>query len=323
VSKQFELGRCHRDGCAIDEHQPTVGVDEDGADLPHPLAIRRAGRAPEHRLDPRDQLAWTERLGQVVVGAQLQAKDAVHLVVACGEEDGRCPVAVVAEPAADLEPVHAGQADVEHAGDRPQPAGRGEAGDAVGLGVHAEVVPREIHAYEISDGSFVLHDEHETLARAFGHPLMMADRGHEAVIGDVRILYGSLSLPSAPGSRRPRRRRGRWSARPMREAWARGLNAIAAECTDRFGKPFEELSSEEQDTYLTDLQNGEVSDRFWGDMPVQCFFSELLLKDVLEIYYSHPAAWSEIGFGGPASPRGYVRTGFDERDPWEAEPADV
>jgi len=66
-----------------------------------------------------------------------------------------------------------------------------------------------------------------------------------------------------------------------------------------------------------------VSDRFWGDMPVQCFFSELLLKDVLEIYYSHPAAWSEIGFGGPASPRGYVRTGFDERDPWEAEPADV
>ncbi len=63
---------------------------------------------------------------------------------------------------------------------------------AVGLGVHAEVVPREIHAYEISDGPFVLHDEHETLARAFGHPLMMADRDHEAVIGDVRIVYGSL-----------------------------------------------------------------------------------------------------------------------------------
>ena len=28
-------------------------------------------------------------------------------------------------------------------------------------------------------------------------------------------------------------------------------------------------------------------------------------------YYSHPEAWSEIGFGGPASPRGYVRMGLD------------
>ena len=26
----------------------------------------------------------------------------------------------------------------------------------------------------------------------------------------------------------------------------------------------------------------------------------------------------EIGFGGPASPRGYVRMNFDRRDPWEA-----
>jgi hypothetical protein len=110
---------------------------------------------------------------------------------------------------------------------------------------------------------------------------------------------------------------------PMREAWTAGLAAIAAECIDRFGKPFEELSSEDQDGYLTTIQNGEVSSQFWRDMPVQCFFSELLLKDVLEIYYSHPWAWSEIGFGGPASPRGYVRTGFNERDPWEAEAADV
>ena len=31
-----------------------------------------------------------------------------------------------------------------------------------------------------------------------------------------------------------------------------------------------------------------------------------------------PTAWSEIGWGGPASPRGYVRLDFNERDPWEA-----
>ena len=44
----------------------------------------------------------------------------------------------------------------------------------------------------------------------------------------------------------------------------------------------------------------------------------MLLKTVVGFYYAHPKAWNEIGFGGPASPRGYVRLGFSERDPWEA-----
>lgn len=110
---------------------------------------------------------------------------------------------------------------------------------------------------------------------------------------------------------------------PMREAWTRALDAIAAESSKRFGKAFQQLSGEQQDSYLSDLQNGTVDEHLWSGMPVQCFFSELLLKDVLEIYYSHPSAWSEIGFGGPASPRGYVRLGFDQRDPWEAEESDV
>lgn len=110
---------------------------------------------------------------------------------------------------------------------------------------------------------------------------------------------------------------------PMRQAWTQALDAVAAECIDRFGTPFEQLSSDDQDSYLRDLQEGDVEARFWGDIPVQCFFSELLLKDVIEVYYSHPAAWSEIGFGGPASPRGYARLGFDQRDPWEAEAANV
>jgi hypothetical protein len=43
-----------------------------------------------------------------------------------------------------------------------------------------------------------------------------------------------------------------------------------------------------------------------------------LLSDIVRAYYGHPTAWNEIGFGGPASPRGYVRMGFNRRDPWEA-----
>ena len=42
-------------------------------------------------------------------------------------------------------------------------------------------------------------------------------------------------------------------------------------------------------------------------MPPQTFWTSHVIHDVVGAYYAHPAAWSEIGWGGPASPRGYVR----------------
>ena len=109
---------------------------------------------------------------------------------------------------------------------------------------------------------------------------------------------------------------------PMREAWRQGLEGIAAEARNRHGTSFEELSPEDQDELLADVQHNRVESRYWGDLPPGGFFLHHLLKQVVGVYYSHPAAWSEIGFGGPASPRGYARLGFDERDPWEAEELD-
>jgi len=105
---------------------------------------------------------------------------------------------------------------------------------------------------------------------------------------------------------------------PLREAWRQGLDAIAAEALGRHGKTFEQLSTKDQDELLTDVQLNRVESRNWNGLPAGGFFLRLLLKETVGIYYSHPSAWSEIGYGGPASPRGYVRLGFDERDPWEA-----
>lgn len=33
------------------------------------------------------------------------------------------------------------------------------------------------------------------------------------------------------------------------------------------------------------------------------------MRMTLSAFYSHPWAWNEIGFGGPAYPRGYMRLG--------------
>jgi hypothetical protein len=110
---------------------------------------------------------------------------------------------------------------------------------------------------------------------------------------------------------------------PMRDAWRQGLDAIAAEARERHGKSFEALSPKEQDALLTDVQHNRVKSRAWGDLPAGGFFLHHLLKQTVGVYYSHPDAWSEIGFGGPASPRGYARLGLDERDSWEAKEIDV
>jgi hypothetical protein len=110
---------------------------------------------------------------------------------------------------------------------------------------------------------------------------------------------------------------------PMRDAWRQGLAAIDAEARYRHGKCFEELAPDDRDDLLRDVENNRVESRYWGDLPAGGFFKHHLLKQVVAVYYSHPAAWSEIGFGGPASPRGYARLGPDERDPWEAEELDV
>ena len=105
---------------------------------------------------------------------------------------------------------------------------------------------------------------------------------------------------------------------PMRDAWRQGLDSIAAEARGRHDKSFEELQPADQDKLLADIQHNRVDARIWRDLPAGGFFLHHLVKQVVGIYYAHPAAWSEIGFGGPASPRGYARLGFDERDPWEA-----
>jgi hypothetical protein len=105
---------------------------------------------------------------------------------------------------------------------------------------------------------------------------------------------------------------------PMREAWRRGLAALEAEAARRGPAGFASLAPAVQDAVLEDIQAGRVEAPEWADLSPARFFKDVLLKAAAGFYYAHPDAWSEIGFGGPASPRGYVRLGFDQRDPWEA-----
>lgn len=104
---------------------------------------------------------------------------------------------------------------------------------------------------------------------------------------------------------------------PLPQAWRSGLAALNAEAQTLHGKAFVQLSDHEQDALLAAMQKGQLHHPAWGAMPPKVFFSERVVHDITAAYYSHPTAWNEIGFGGPASPRGYVRPEANARDAWE------
>ena len=105
---------------------------------------------------------------------------------------------------------------------------------------------------------------------------------------------------------------------PLRDAWTLGLQALDAEAREAYRRSFAGLDPASQDALVTAMSRGELKGAAWGDMPCALFFKDRVMSEIPRAYYAHPTAWNEIGFGGPASPRGYVRLDPDKRDYWEA-----
>jgi hypothetical protein len=105
---------------------------------------------------------------------------------------------------------------------------------------------------------------------------------------------------------------------PDREAYRLGLQAIDAMARERFKMPFIELSSFPQEVILKSIHDGKPDPEVatWGKLPLNRFWS-MVLEDCVTAYYSHPWAWDEIGYGGPAYPRGYMRLENGLPEPWE------
>jgi hypothetical protein len=78
---------------------------------------------------------------------------------------------------------------------------------------------------------------------------------------------------------------------------------------------FAAAGSELQHELVERFSKGELE---W-DIPVSRAWS-VVMRMVLSAFYSHPWAWNEIGFGGPAYPRGFARLGPGQRDHWESPP---
>jgi hypothetical protein len=103
---------------------------------------------------------------------------------------------------------------------------------------------------------------------------------------------------------------------PDPETWrqvAANLDQSAREQSYEGG--FAAASSECQHEIVQRFSVGELD---W-ELPVTKAWG-VIMRGVLSTFYSHPWAWNEIGFGGPAYPRGYARLGAGQREHWEAPP---
>lgn len=109
---------------------------------------------------------------------------------------------------------------------------------------------------------------------------------------------------------------------PDREAYRLGIHAIDEMARARFHQSLANLTVHRQELIIKSLHDGEPDPPHpvWQRMPVHRFWA-LLTEDCVTAYYSHPWAWDEIGFGGPAYPRGYMRLENGLPEPWEEDEA--
>jgi hypothetical protein len=102
-------------------------------------------------------------------------------------------------------------------------------------------------------------------------------------------------------------------------AWRRSLAALDQDARDRFDAAFVDLTGPQQHAVIQQVQD---HDGDWHGMPAKRVFG-LWMRYACTAFYAHPAAWNEIGFGGPAYPRGYKNIGIARREPWEVAERDA
>ncbi|MBA2474715.1 MAG: gluconate 2-dehydrogenase subunit 3 family protein [Actinobacteria bacterium] len=103
-----------------------------------------------------------------------------------------------------------------------------------------------------------------------------------------------------------------------RETWRLLARALDEEARARGGDAFGRVPEELRLEICGHLADDEVEGGTWEQIP-RAF--QVAMRAILAAFYSHPWAWNEIGFPGPAYPRGYMRLGIDQHEEWTEDEA--
>jgi hypothetical protein len=95
-------------------------------------------------------------------------------------------------------------------------------------------------------------------------------------------------------------------------AWRDTLGYLGKDAHARCGTSFADAPERDQRAIIQAVQDGCE----WHGLAAARVWS-LWTRYACTALYSHPYAWSEMGFPGPAYPRGYKNAGVARREPFE------
>jgi hypothetical protein len=98
------------------------------------------------------------------------------------------------------------------------------------------------------------------------------------------------------------------------QAWRESLRLLDYDAAERYGHGFCECPDDRQRELVQHVQ--DLGSEDWHQLPAGRVWS-LWTRYACTAFYSHPAAWNEIGFPGPAYPRGYKALGVGKLEPFE------
>ncbi len=94
-----------------------------------------------------------------------------------------------------------------------------------------------------------------------------------------------------------------------RDTWRLVLAALDETASGRYGKAsFAAAEGPTRNAIVEQFSEGALDTGTWAQLNPKRAWS-VCMRMTLSAFYSHPWAWNEIGFGGPAYPHGYMRMG--------------
>ena len=103
------------------------------------------------------------------------------------------------------------------------------------------------------------------------------------------------------------------------QAWRDTLGYLDADAQDRCGTSFADAAEADRHRLIQAVQ--DLSGEDWHGLPAKHVWS-LWTRYACTALYAHPDVWAEMGFPGPAYPRGYKNIGVDKLEPYEVRDAD-
>jgi hypothetical protein len=93
-----------------------------------------------------------------------------------------------------------------------------------------------------------------------------------------------------------------------RDTWHLVLGGLNHTAMMGYRTSFDRCTDPHREAIVSEFAQGRLVGGAWEELNVTRAWT-VVMRAALAAFYSHPWAWNEIGFGGPAYPRGFMRLG--------------